>query len=50
MQENEAAYAGISRQEMFETFVELLSGYSGKDVRAYFTADEWDTVIRKTQS
>ena len=50
MQENEAAYAGISGQEMFETFVELLSGYSGKDVRAYFTADEWDTVIRKTQS
>lgn len=45
LQKNEANYIGISRQEKFELFIERLSYYSSKDIKAYFSADEWNTIL-----
>ncbi|MBR2880571.1 MAG: RICIN domain-containing protein [Oscillospiraceae bacterium] len=45
MQENEAAYAGATKLQRLENFVSLVSSYSGTDIKTYFTADEWNTII-----
>ncbi len=47
MQENEADYAGATKLQRLENFVSLVSGYSGTDIKAYFTADEWNTILGK---
>ena len=47
MQENEGVYAGATKLQRLENFVSLVSGYSGTDIRTYFTADEWNTILGK---
>ncbi len=47
MQENEADYAGATKLQRLENFVALVSGYSGIDIRTYFTDDEWNTIINQ---
>lgn len=50
LQANEAVYAGTTKQEKFENFVKLLSGYGNKDVRSYFSKKEWNVIINQTNS
>ena len=50
LQENEADYAGNSKQQKFENFVEILSGYGNIDVKSYFSTEEWNVIINKTNS
>lgn len=47
MQENYDEYDTESKQEQLENFVRLLSQYSGKDIKGYFSADEWNAIINK---
>ena len=46
-QENEVSYTGNTKQQKFENFVELLSGYGNVDVKSYFSAEEWNTIMDK---
>lgn len=50
LQENYDEYSNTSKQEMFENFIKLLSQYSGKDIKSYFSVNEWNTIIQKTYS
>ena len=34
----------------FENFVEILSGYGNIDVKSYFSTEEWNVIINKTNS
>lgn len=45
LQSNNKSIAGLSKQKRFEKFVSLLSTYSGKNIRSYFSNAEWNTVI-----
>ena len=36
---------GGTQAEVFERFVSSLSECSGRDVRSYFSADEWNTIV-----
>ena len=46
-QANEVSYTGNSKQQKFENFVELLSGYGNVDVKSYFSVEEWNAIIDK---
>ena len=46
----ENSYSTISKQKRFETFISLLSSYSGKNIQDYFSQTEWNTIINKTNS
>lgn len=50
LQANEAGYADSSKQEKFENFVEVLSGYGNIDVKSYFSDGEWKAIIDKLNS
>ena len=50
MQSNHLSYINLSRTQKFEKFISLLSEYSGKDVKSYFSQSEWNTIISKTYS
>lgn len=43
-------YASASRQVKFELFINLLSYNSGKDIKRYFSASEWNTIINHLNS
>lgn len=45
LQANEKLYSGYSKQQKFKKFVEKLSEYSGKDIKSYFSSDEWSTIL-----
>ncbi|MBR5315306.1 MAG: RICIN domain-containing protein [Firmicutes bacterium] len=45
MQKNRAAYEGATNVQKLESFISLLSSYSGKNVRNHFSAAEWNNVI-----
>lgn len=49
MQANEASYRSYSKQAKLEAFVSLLSGYSNRDVKSYFSTAEWNTLLQKCQ-
>lgn len=49
MQKNNKTYVGLSNAKRFEKFISLLSSYSGKNVKSYFTTSEWNTIIRELQ-
>lgn len=48
LQQNSGAYEGISDPEKFLLFVRTLSRCSGREVQAYFSSDEWNTILRHT--
>ena len=50
LQAQNSSYASASKQKRFETFISLLSSYSGKNIQGYFTQSEWNTIINKTNS
>ena len=50
MQAEYNSYSDASKQQMLENFIGLLSQNSGRDVRSYFTDDEWNTLIKKVNS
>lgn len=45
LQSNEDLYAEHTNRQKLETFAELLSQYSGKRIRSYFSTAEWNTVL-----
>ena len=47
MQANEAGYAGISKEQKLENFVEILSDYGNIDVKSYFSDREWNAIVNK---
>lgn len=47
LQANEEAYASDSKQQKFENFVEVLSRYGNKEIKSYFSDEEWNTIIAK---
>lgn len=47
MQANYDLYNTTSKQEMLNNFVRLLSEYSGRDIKAYFTSGEWNAILSK---
>ena len=50
LQSQNSNYATASKQQRFETFISLLSSFSGKNIQSYFTQSEWKTIINKTNS
>ncbi|MBQ8893085.1 MAG: hypothetical protein IJ043_01605 [Clostridia bacterium] len=48
MQENANAYSA-TKEGKLHNFVSVLSGYSGKDIKSYFSAGEWASMIEKTR-
>ena len=50
LQSQNSSYSAISKQKRFETFISLLSSYSGKNIQDYFSQTEWNTIINKTNS
>ncbi len=49
LKNNEASYVNSSNQKKFEEFVDRLSFYGNKDVKGYFSKDEWNVIINKTK-
>lgn len=49
MQKHQTAYKGMSETQRLDAFTGLLSSYSGQNVRGYFTAEEWNSIIRHIQ-
>ncbi len=47
MQKNNKTYIDLSKPQRFEKFVSLLSSYSGKNIKSYFTTSEWNTIIKQ---
>lgn len=47
LQANEDAYADDSKQQKFENFVGVLSGYGNKDIKSYFSDEEWNAIVAK---
>lgn len=45
LQENAAAYQTCTPRQKLEEFVRLLTYYSGRDVKSYFSAAEWNTML-----
>jgi len=45
LQENAAAYTAYTPQQKLVEFVDLLTLYSGRNVKGYFTAAEWNTML-----
>lgn len=50
LQAHESTYKNCSKQEKFEIFVEMLSRYSGKEVKEYFSYGEWKTILDKIKN
>lgn len=50
LQKNETAYQSISKPEKFEFFIKLLSYYSNNNIKQYFSANEWNAILRHTKS
>jgi len=50
LQSNNTSYSTATNQKKFETFITLLGNYSGKNIKSYFTQNEWNTIINKTNS
>jgi hypothetical protein len=48
LQQNSIAYAKISEPEKFLLFVKTLSNCSGREIQAYFSSNEWNTILRHT--
>lgn len=49
LQKDEVKYRNISKREKLDLFVNTLSDYSGKDIKGYFTASEWNSIVEKTK-
>ena len=50
LKENETYYTDVTNQEKFEEFVARLSLYGSVDVKSYFSTEEWNVIINKTNS
>lgn len=50
LQRNYEAYSKWSKQERFENFVQLVTLYSREDVRSYFSAAEWRTILARCRA
>ena len=48
LQEDEAKYSAFSKREKLDLFINTLSYYSGKDIKSYFSNDEWQSIVNKT--
>ena len=46
----ELNYATASRKTMLDNFVSLLSYYSGKNIKGYFSANEWNSILSALNS
>lgn len=49
LQKDEAKYRNITKREKLDLFVNTLSQYGGKDIKAYFTDAEWQSIVEKTK-
>ena len=49
LQKNSQIFKNISCGEKLITFVGMLTRYSGRDVKAYFTDREWHTILRHVE-
>ena len=47
LQDNAYLYSAYTKQEQFYKFIELLTEYSGKDIRNYFSTSEWNVIVNK---
>lgn len=45
LQKNSKSYSGLTRVKRFEKFISLLTTYSGKNIKSYFSANEWNTIV-----
>ena len=50
LKENETYYTDATNQKKFEEFVAKLSLYGSVDVKSYFSTEEWNVIINKTNS
>lgn len=50
IKENETYYTDATNQKKFEEFVAKLSLYGSVDVKSYFSTEEWNVIINKTNS
>lgn len=50
MLKNEGAYKGFSREDMFKTFMDILSRFSRKPLKVCFTPKEWDNILHMCRS
>ena len=47
MQENYETYHTASNEERLNNFVQLLSKYSGRDIKSYFSTGEWNAILNR---
>ena len=50
MQSEYAQYSNYTKQQKLDSFISLLSSYSGKNIKSYFNANEWSTIVKKVNS
>ena len=43
----EKNYASATRKQKLEAFVNAISQYSGKNIKSYFTATEWNSLLKE---
>ena len=41
----QSQYVNVSQTQKFETFINTISQYSGKNIKGYFTAAEWNAIM-----
>ena len=47
LQSEEGKYINASEKEKFELFVSTLSLYGRKDIKSYFTMNEWNSILKE---
>lgn len=47
LQKNNDKYMKLSKREKFENFIYALTLYSKKDIKSYFTPNEWETITNQ---
>ena len=50
LQEKGYIYSYYSKSKKLEKFVEVLSVYSNKDIKGYFSSEEWNTILDKCKN